>query len=490
MAFPTIESTATSSTNTAGANHIVTLPSGIVAGDLILVCMVIGSTSATLNAHADYTELLDEASAVGLKILYRWAAGGEGNPTFVSSANTRDATCTFRISGAKNPAAQAPEKAATTASGSSTTPDPPASAAPSATKDFLFVAFCGSAGEQADDGTYATGFPANYTLANLEKTCGVAGTNLGGMIAAAARQLNTGSADDPGTFTVSENNTWRAQTIMVHPPTNTTVTPGVLALTITTFAPTVTATNNQLVTPGTLALVTTAFAPTVSTPRLVTPGTLALVITTFAPTVTVNTTVTPGTLALTISTFAPTVLTPRLVTPGTLALAVSTFAPTVSTPRLVTPATASLTISTFAPTVSTPRLATPATASLTISTFAPTVQTPRTVTPGTLALTVSAFAPTVSTPRLVTPGAIALTITTFAPTVTAGSGAPSSGVSAAPSGGVLVTYRWPSSTSRPPTAPAPPVAVAPPLPVESIAQEVEDEADIMGLIPALMAMVR
>jgi hypothetical protein len=188
--------------------------------------MSIGSTAATLNAHADYTELLDENNAVGLKILYRWAAGGEGNPTLVSSASTRDATCTLRITGAENPATQAPQ-IGTTATGSSTTPNPP-TVTPGSSKDYLFVAFCGSAGEQADDGTYCTAFPTNYSHVQLEKTCGTAGTNLGGMIALGARQLTTGSAEDPGTFTVSENNTWRSQTIMVHPAAAVPVIPDVV----------------------------------------------------------------------------------------------------------------------------------------------------------------------------------------------------------------------------------------------------------------------
>lgn len=226
MAFPVVESTATSSTNTAGTNHVVTLPSGIVAGDLIVICMSIGSTAASLDAHADYSEVLDENNAVGLKVLYRLAAGGETNPTLVSSASTRDATCTFRISGAENPATQAPQ-VGTTATASSTTPDPPSTTPTGGAKDYLWIAFCGSAGEQADDGTYCTAFPTDYSTNQLEKTCGVAGTNLGGMIAAATRQAN-GSSEDPGTFTVSENNTWRAQTVAIHPAPVQPVPPDVL----------------------------------------------------------------------------------------------------------------------------------------------------------------------------------------------------------------------------------------------------------------------
>lgn len=74
-----------------------------------------------------------------------------------------------------------------------------------------------------------------------------------------------------------------------------TVTPGTLALTLTTFAPTVTATANITVTPGKLALTLSTFAPTVTATAnvTVTPGVLALTLSTYAPTVTVTTNVAP-----------------------------------------------------------------------------------------------------------------------------------------------------------------------------------------------------
>lgn len=187
-----------------------------------------------------------------------------------------------------------------------------------------------------------------------------------------------------------------------------TVTPGTASLSLSSFAPTVSVSNNQTATPGTRALTLSTFAPTVtaSDHQVVTPGTRALSLSTFAPTVTAsnNQTVTPGTVALSLSAFAPTVTTTanQTVTPGTLALTLTAFAPTVTTSGnvTVTPDVRALTLSTFAPTV---------TASGSV-----------TVTPGMLALTLTAFAPTVtaSNHQLVTPGTRALTLSTFAPTVT------------------------------------------------------------------------
>jgi hypothetical protein len=221
MASPTVQTTAESATTTAAANHVITLPSGIVAGDLIVFVIAKGTpavTNATFNAHGSYSELLDEAVSCGLAILYRWADGSETNPTLVSSTNIRTATVAYRISGAINPATQAPEKAGTTATGTSVNPNPPSLAPTGGSKDYLFIACWaqGGAAEQADDDTYVSAWPTNYTHSQNQKTCGVAGTNLAGLVGAASRQL-TAASDDPGTATVSENTAWRAQTIAIHP---------------------------------------------------------------------------------------------------------------------------------------------------------------------------------------------------------------------------------------------------------------------------------
>lgn len=369
MAFPTVEATAETSVNTAGTSHAITLPASIAASDLVLITMDIGSTSATLNSLAGWTELLDENLGNGLKIIYYTGAGVPSNPTFTSSSSTRSATISWRISGVNK--SIAPE-IGSTSTGTSATPDPPASASPGSTKDYLFIAFAGMAGEEADDDTWGNTPPANYTPSPpLQKSCGTAGTNLGGLILAASRQLNTGSAQDPGTFDVDSSAAWRAQTIMVHPIVNTLATPGVLALAISTFAPTVTKTDNVRVVPAALSQTIAAFAPTVLTPRLVTPTTTGLVISAFAPTVQLPKLCTPTTASLAITSYAPSALAPRLCTPATLATALTAYAPTVQLPQRCTPSTNALTLSLYAPTVVAPQLCTPATYALTLTPHAP-----------------------------------------------------------------------------------------------------------------------
>lgn len=225
MASPVVEQVVESSTNTAGTSHVVTLPTA-TAGQLLLIILDKGSTAATINAHASLTELLDENSANGLYIAYRWMDGTEPSSyTLTSSASTRSAVMAYRISGAENPAVT-PPAIGTTGTGTSATPDPPASAAPPSSKDYLFIAFYGAAGEEADDNTWSDTPPTNYTPSPpRQKSCGTAGTNLGGLIASAERALTTGSAENPGTFAKDVSAAWRSQTILIHPGPQTIPAP-------------------------------------------------------------------------------------------------------------------------------------------------------------------------------------------------------------------------------------------------------------------------
>jgi len=216
MAFPVVEEVIENATPTAGTSHTINLPTP-TAGQLLLIILDKGSTSASVNAHSELTELLDEGIANGLYIACRQMNGAEASPyTLTTSAATRTASFAYRISGAMDLASRLPQVGVTAVAGSAT-PDPPA-ITPTALKDYLFIAFYGSPGEAVDDDTWSDTPPTNYTPSPpRQKACGTAGTNLGGLIAAAERQLNTGSVEDPGTFAKDLSATWRAQTIMVFP---------------------------------------------------------------------------------------------------------------------------------------------------------------------------------------------------------------------------------------------------------------------------------
>jgi hypothetical protein len=234
MAHPVVEQVVESAASTtAVTNHVVTLPTA-TSGQLLLILMNIGAGAATVDAHGSLTELLDEGVANGLYIAYRWMDGTEpASYTLVTSANTRTASLAYRISGAENPATQAPQ-VGTTATGTNANANPPTSATPGSSKDFLFIALAGFIGEDADDDTWATASPTDYTPdPPRQKTAGTAGANLGGIITAAERQLTTGSAEDPGVFTIDNSRAWRTQTVMVHPTSALTVTAVTLTATPT-----------------------------------------------------------------------------------------------------------------------------------------------------------------------------------------------------------------------------------------------------------------
>ena len=109
------------------------------------------------------------------------------------------------------------------------------------------------------------------------------------------------------------------------------------------------------VTPGVVSLTLTGYAPTVTAPADVSPGAATLTLTGFAPTIGVSVNVTPDVGTLTLTGFAPSVTAPASVTPSAGALTLTGFAPAVDVASSggvsVTPANATLTLTGYAPDV-------------------------------------------------------------------------------------------------------------------------------------------
>jgi hypothetical protein len=205
----------------AGTSLPVTLPASGSATDVYIVIIAKGSVVATINTLTDWGEVLDESTAAGLAVLHYTGTGVPGDPTFTQSASSRSVWGAYRITGADRTIAP---QVGTTASGTSTTPDPPSVTVTGGPKDVLAIACFAAAGELADTDTLVTTFPTNYTDGQIEKTGGISGSNLAGLLGSAARQAAGASAENPGTFTQNASRAWRAQTVIVHPaPTATTV---------------------------------------------------------------------------------------------------------------------------------------------------------------------------------------------------------------------------------------------------------------------------
>ena len=98
----------------------------------------------------------------------------------------------------------------TSAGASSDSPDPPSLTASWGALDNLFLTFVGG---QDDDATVSS-YPTNYT--NGTATLGGGGANLSGAAYSARREL-AGATDDPGVYTLSESESWNANTLVVRP---------------------------------------------------------------------------------------------------------------------------------------------------------------------------------------------------------------------------------------------------------------------------------
>jgi len=240
VAFPVVEA-ANESTKTAttGTTHTVNLPTGIQAGDLLLVLINKGRATAawSFNALAGWTELLDEAVAGGGYVAYRWADGTEGATIGLTGAADRSAHITYRVSGAENPATQAPEISAV-ATGTSNAPNPNSLSPTGGAKDYLWLTFFGTTtSEEADDDTWTNNAATNYGSL-LQKTSGTGGTNVGACVASSVRTNNAASEDAVWpAASLDASLGWRAYTIAIHPAPPPPPGPPVVAVMAPMVAP-------------------------------------------------------------------------------------------------------------------------------------------------------------------------------------------------------------------------------------------------------------
>lgn len=426
MAFPTVTETGGNDT-TNGTSHTITLPAA-ADGDLLIVGYGLDGVGTQSWAHDQgFTDMVDiqQGVAPGFGFVVKKIKVGATLDTSLvvtSSASEGGGWSVLRVPVGEWSGDLADVEFAS-ANDRTTNPDPPnLDPAGYGAEDILWIAFAGH------DGNYSlSAGPTNYTALTERRWADSAGAG----VRAAWRNLNA-TSENPGTFTGANIDDWVAVTIAVRPAAASTIaTPGTASLALSTFAPTITASDFQLVTPSTASLATSTFAPSVavSDNQLVTPGVLALSLSVFAPTVAVSDSqsVTPGLATLALATFAPTVSATanQVVTPGVAALSLVTFAPSVtaSANQVVTPGVASLTLSAFAPAVavSDNQLVSPDVAALSLAAFAPVVTATanQTVTPDTVALVLATFAPSVALGgnQTVTPDTASLVLATFAPSV-------------------------------------------------------------------------
>lgn len=225
MAFPTPGTPVATPFSTSVTSMPVTMPTSIVAGDLLIATVEVRNAGTWTNATG-WTDIATLSQAGGggsvgkLNGFYKIAAGTESGttPTWTASTGTTGEWQVYRITGWHG--TTAPE--AVTASGDATAADPPNVTPSWGTDDTLWLAVAGHAAASAAAFTAA---PTNYS--NFQNN----GTSSGGSavsLASATRQLNAAS-ENPGTFTAGGSNRfWASATIAIRPASSGVVvtTPG------------------------------------------------------------------------------------------------------------------------------------------------------------------------------------------------------------------------------------------------------------------------
>lgn len=212
-AFPQVRSSAACApsvncTDTGSTSIVITLPSPIEPGDLILVFVAVDLTgSQDWSSATGFSEIYDENTANGcnLGVGHKIADGTEDGTTITvtGSGANKAAHQAYAISG-HNPAI-APQAAAE-ATGTSGNPNPPSLTPTGGAKPYLwFAAAC------IDGSVDITDDPADYANFVFNETTAGNGTGLG----VARRELNAIS-ENPGAFTAASDD-WNATTVAVHP---------------------------------------------------------------------------------------------------------------------------------------------------------------------------------------------------------------------------------------------------------------------------------
>lgn len=201
MTFPTVQATNTSTDASGDASVVVSLPASISAGDLLIIfvyTVVLGNHD--LTTPSGWTQLFKVGGGTAdvVAAYYKVASGSEGaTVTVTSDQNVSNSSHnSYRITGYSG----TPEAA--TATGSSTTPDPPNLAPSWGADDTKWIAVTGCQNTAAD-----LAAPTNYSglLEALDSVF---------ECASASRDLNAAS-EDPGTFANASNAAWTAATVAI-----------------------------------------------------------------------------------------------------------------------------------------------------------------------------------------------------------------------------------------------------------------------------------
>ncbi len=211
MAAPVVETTATTDFDSNATSHLVTMPSGVVSGNLLIVVWS-NDESATVTSK-DWTEFktLSPNSESRISAFYKQSDGTEGaTEDFVTSTSQQGGSIAYRVSGAANPSTQAPD-VSTGVEANSSSPNPDAVTPSGGSDDYLWIAVSGC------DSDAHTGGPAN--MSNFLEAGTSIANNGGHSSCGSSENTTSGTSFNPDTFTMTSSDHWGAFTVAVYPST-------------------------------------------------------------------------------------------------------------------------------------------------------------------------------------------------------------------------------------------------------------------------------
>ena len=206
MAFPVVSSSALSSRGSADLADVITMPSGIVAGDLILVFHSTDVGGGTRTWSNGFTELKDEDPTSNVGIGYKIAAGGD-TLTITKTVSERFSAIALRITSWHG---TTPPEVAAAVTGTSVNPNSGSLSPSWGAADTMWITMHGHDTTTSDSSI--TAWPTNYTQNQIQGTY----FSSSGEPNLATRELNA-ATEDPGAFTQSLSRPWRAYTVAVRP---------------------------------------------------------------------------------------------------------------------------------------------------------------------------------------------------------------------------------------------------------------------------------
>jgi len=209
MASPTVAARTEYALTTAGTTATPTFTQ--TTDDLVVIFLSVSSSNNAITPGDGFTEL--DANFVNLHVIYKVLDGSEGGNVAITITLSKACALAYNIQG--HDTGQAPEIAAQTL-GTDTTPDPGTVTPTGGAKDYLWLAGFEQDGEEADDDTWCTAAPTNFTNL-IQKTTGVGGAATSNSSIAAADFASNAASMNPATFTTAQSKAWNARTVAVHP---------------------------------------------------------------------------------------------------------------------------------------------------------------------------------------------------------------------------------------------------------------------------------